>query len=288
MSQPVVYLNGRFVLAERAAISPLDRGFLYADGLFETMRAYRARIFRLEAHLHRMAASAQALGLPLPLDAAAARRVADELLRRNGLSDAALRLTVTRGPGDGVDPPSEPKPTVLMAVRRLARDSGLDAPVNVIALSGSAPAPAMARHKTLCYLPYVLARAQARAAGADDALLLNAAGLVTEASTSNVFIVRGDRLVTPRLECGLLPGITRQVVLEIAASVGLHPEEADLTPDDVRAADECFLTNSVAEITPVRRFDGAPLGSGEFLVAWALHGAYRARVAWELGLLPWS
>ena len=284
MEQRIVYLDGRFVPAESAALSPLDRGFLYGDGLFETMRAYQGRVFRLDAHLQRMAASAAALRLPLPLDAAAVREIAGELLRRSGLSDAALRLTITRGPGDGVDLPPDPAATVLMVARRLARDSGLDSPADIITLSDAAPAPALARHKTLCYLPYLLARAQARAAGAHDAFLLNAAGLVTEATTSNVFVVRGGRLITPPVECGLLPGITRGVVLGLAQEAGLEGEEAEIAPDDVRTADECFLTNSVAEITPVRRCDGAAVGTGGFPAARRIHAAYRALVGRELGL----
>jgi branched-chain amino acid aminotransferase len=282
VSEAVVYLNGRFVTAGRAAISPLDRGFLYGDGLFETMRAYQGRVFRLHAHLQRMAASAAVLRLPHTLDVEAIGGIAQELLRRNGLSDGALRLTITRGPGDGVDLPPQAEPTILMTARRLARDSGLDSPADVLALPNSAPVPALARHKTLCYLPYVLARAQAKAAGADDALLLNAEGVVTEASTSNVFIVRGDHLATPRLECGLLPGITRGIVLDLAREAGLAPEEADLKLEDLRSTGECFLTNSVAEITPVRRLDGAVIGEGKFSVAKRLHAAYRALVAREV------
>lgn len=284
----VVYLNGQILPEEQARISILDRGFLYGDGLFETMRAYSGRVFRLGQHYQRVAAASERIGLGFSTPQADVAAAVAELLGRNGLQDAYVRLTVSRGEGLGMEPPEPAAATVAIIARPLSLpDARLYREGAAVTLLGPASGPALAALKSLSYLDRLLARRAARQAGTDDAVLTNSAGHLTEASSSNVFLVKDGVLCTPALECGLLAGITRQAVLEVADEIGMPAREGEFTAANLLAADECFLTNSIAEILPVTRVGDRPVGPGR-PGDWTrtLTAAFRRLVARELGLAP--
>jgi len=267
-----IWLDGRIVDGAEAKVSVLDHGFLYGDGVFEGMRVYSGRLFRLERHLDRMEAGARCLGLALPGGrvglAALTLATAREHLRASGESDAYVRLIVSRGVGElGVDPTSCPEPFITCIVDkiRIFSEEKLRSGITLITSSRRSPPPDVRdpRVKSLNYLNNVLAKQEARRQGADDALLLNQAGAVAEASVANVFAVRGGRLLTPPASDGALEGITRASVLEIAAQLGVPTEERTLGRYDLIAADEVFLTGSGAKVVPVAALDGARIGRGE-------------------------
>ncbi len=262
-----VFLNGSILPKDEAHISIDDRGFLLGDGLFETMRAYEGKVFRLKAHLDRLRSSAEFLHLPTRFTDASISDAIDELIRRNERPDAYVRLTITRGREDkGLRLSDDAAPTVLIRVRNLAAyperlyDLGMDLIVGGVRQISTSPLP---RHKTLNYLPYLLARQQAADLGAHGAVILNEHGQVTEESVSNLFIVRDEKIVTPPVHCGLLPGITRAAVIEIAQQNGIVLEQSPITAGDLFKADEVFLTNSLMEVMPVRKIDKQPVGQGE-------------------------
>jgi len=277
----LVYLNGDLLPSDRAAVPLLDRGYLYGEGLFETMRAYGGRIFALDRHLGRLLSSAATLGLELGVGEDELARILALTLQANDLSDAYLRLTVSqRCDAPGIESRAAGKFTISVIVRELAAPSS-NAAVSVVVLeSGSAPPPNLARHKTLSFLAYVQARRAARAKAAQDALLVNAAGEITEATTSNVFLVREDRLVTPPVACGVLPGITRAIVLDLARAQGVQATEQPVRPEQLAACSECFLTNSIVGLQPVTHVNGHAIGSGAPGPVWAaLTAAYSRMTA---------
>jgi branched-chain amino acid aminotransferase group I len=288
--EQIVYLNGALVPREQARISPFDLGFFYGYGLFETMRAYSGRIFRLRAHLDRLAGSAAVLGLPVETDVL--EQACYEVLHANHLADARVRLSVSMGEGQGTpDPPADPQPTVLISVASFtppssgAYQKGFRAIVSSIGENSRSP---LARMKSANYLNQVLARREARAAGADEALLLNERGLLCEGSMTNVFLAAAGTLVTPGEESGCLPGITRRAVIELASGLGIAAAEREVELDELLQADEAFVTNSVLGIMPLREVDGRPIGgrSGERDAAGAterLMSAYRELVSQETG-----
>ncbi|WP_454917548.1 aminotransferase class IV [Xanthobacter sediminis] len=245
-----LYLNGALLEAAEARIAPGDRGFTLGDGLFETLRVRDGAILRLEAHLGRLAHGAQVLGLPLPgLDLAGAL---EATRAANGLSDAVLRLTVTRGEGPrGVLPPAAPSPTVLVTAAPMAPPAP---PVRLIIASRTRrnERSPLSGVKSLNYLDNILARQEAAAAVADDAVLLNTRDLVAETSIANVFAVIDGRLLTPPLADGALPGVMRAAVL------ALEGDERSLTPADLGRAEEIFLTSSLG-LRPVAALAGRPL-----------------------------
>jgi branched-chain amino acid aminotransferase len=263
MSVPgYVFLDRAVVPTRRARVSVLDRGLLYGDGLFETMRTYAGVPFALRAHLGRLRASARFLGIPVP--ARPWRRDIAALLRRNRLhsADAWVRVTLTRGPAaPGLLPPARPQPTLLMIAGALdpniatARQQG----VRVVLLS-FARHGFLAEHKLIDYLPGVLGRVIAARHSAYEALYVDG-GCVTEGTTSNVFVYRRGSLVTPPAT-GILPGVTRRVVQQLAMADGLRVVERRLKVDDLWTADEAFITSSVAEIIPVVRVDNRRVGTG--------------------------
>jgi branched-chain amino acid aminotransferase len=266
-----VWIDGRIVGAEDAKVSVLDHGFLYGDGVFEGMRVYSRRLFRLERHLDRLEAGARVIGLELPGGRDAMRGVtlstAGEYVRASGEQDAYVRLVVSRGIGElGVDPTKCHKPFVTCVVDkiRLFPEEKLRSGISMITSSRRSPPPDVRdpRVKSLNYLNNALAKQEARRQGADEALLLNAAGAVAEASVANVFAVRGGRLLTPPPSDGALEGITRASVLEIAAQMGVPAEERTIGRYDLIAADEVFLTGSGAKVVPVASLDGARIGRG--------------------------
>jgi branched-chain amino acid aminotransferase len=285
VSGPWVYLNGRFQAAETARVSVFDRGFLYGDGLFETVRAYGGRLFRADAHHARLATGAARVGITPPFDAAGFVDLLERTLAKNRLSDALLRLTLTRGVGPPVpDPAGCDTPTVLVAPRPApgvdgqAWRRGLAAERVNVAGTG-------AGLKSTSFQPHVLALRGARGRGADEALLVNPAGDVAEGSVSNLFGVWAGTLATPPLAAGGLAGVTRALVLELAARLDLRFEERTLSAKALADADELFVTSTGWEVMPVTRLDGQPVGSGlPGPLTERLHRAYRERVTAACGL----
>ncbi|MFN3649883.1 MAG: aminotransferase class IV [Armatimonadota bacterium] len=262
-SPPYVNLNGRLLTAARARVSVLDHGLLYGDGLFETLRVYDGRFFRLEAHLRRLAESAVRLDLPLPWSPEELALAIRDTVRANEIRDGAVRLTVTRGEGAPVpDPAACPRPTFFVTTRIAPRlgDEDWERGASVCA-AGRHPKWIVPGVKSLCYLPFQHARAAARRDGYDDALLVDG-DQVVEASLSNVFAVIDGALRTPDLHSGCLPGITRRAVLEVAKAARIPVEEGVLTTAELESAEEVFLTNSSIEILPVRCVGDTSIGGG--------------------------
>jgi branched-chain amino acid aminotransferase len=262
-----VYVNGRIVSKDDAVVSVFDHGFLYGDGVFEGIRVYDGRIFRLEEHLDRLYASAKTIMLEIPLDRDAFRAALVETVRASGLRDAYVRPVVSRGVGDlGIDPRKCPQPTVVIIVDaiRLYPAEAYARGLRMVTASVRRPAPDAlnGRVKSLNYLNNILARLEANRAGVDEALMLTADGYVCECSADNVFIVTGGQVLTPAAHLGLLQGITRDAVLDLAREAGLPAAERVFTLHDVYTADECFLTGTGAEIAPVVEVDGRPIGDG--------------------------
>ena len=276
----LIHVNGCLLAADAPAVSALDRGFLYGDGLFETVRAYGGVLFRLDAHLERLRASAAELRITEQLDTAAIAQQAAELLARNGLHDATLRITLTRGVHGGrLELAPAAHPTLVLAARptRPLPPSlyGRGATAWVVSVRQNAASP-LPRHKTLNYLDKLLAQTQARERGADQAILLDTRGRVAEAASSNLFLALDGGLDTPSLETNLLPGITRREVLRLARSAGIEAEERAVAPEELARADEIFLTNAVVELLPVLAVDGRPVGPGTpGPLTRQLHAAYR-------------
>lgn len=258
-----VWIQGRVIPAAKAQISVFDRGLLYGDGLFETVRSYRGRVFALEEHRARMLHSARELGIPTPhLDWA--RGIA-RLLAANGLStkDASVRITLTRGPAPpGLLPPAKPRPTLFAFALPVPASLDRQRRRGIAAVSVPFARPAaLASHKLVDYVPAILARRQAAKRNAQEALYVSE-GEVLEATTANVFAVLEGALCTPPLR-GALPGVTRQIVIQLAKEAGIEVRETKLLLERVRTADEIFLTSSVAEILPVVRLDENKVGSGQ-------------------------
>lgn len=259
----IFYVNGSLLPAGSAAISAHDRGFLLGDGLFETLCAVEGRPLYLAPHLARLTHGANVLGLPLP-DQTTLTTALTDTLAANDLTTghAILRLTVTRGVGPrGLAPPAACHPTVVVTAQAhsAAPASALRAVSAPFRLDATSP---LAGLKTLNYLPQVLVRQAALAAGADDGIFLNHQGNLVEACASNLFWVHGGELFTPALSCGPLPGVIRARVLALAADNGLLAHQGVFPPAALLAADEAFLTNSVQGIVPLIWFDGRAVGHG--------------------------
>jgi branched-chain amino acid aminotransferase len=263
----LVSIDGELVPRAEARVSVFDHGLLYGDGVFEGIRVYARRIFRLDAHLARLEASAHAIGLALPMDRAALTEAVRATVRANRQEDGYIRLVVTRGEGPlGLDPTTCARPTVIIIVAALAvypaehYASGIR--VVTAATRQVAAASVDPRIKSLNYLKNVLARLEAHEAGADEALMLNPEGFVGECTADNVFVVSGRRILTPPATDGALDGITAGAIRELALAAGLAFEERRLARYDLFVADECFLTGTGAEIVPVVRVDGRRVGTG--------------------------
>ena len=282
----IIYFNGALVPQQEARLSPFDRGFLYGYGLFETMRSYGGRVFRLDRHLARMMHSAEKLGLAPALDPVELEQAIFQTLDANKLSDARIRLTVSAGAGERkLVPPTSGKATIIVIAERLVLPSRIyekGVRAAIVGLRRNSQSP-LSGIKSLNYLDSLIAQSQALALGADEAIMLNEKGLVAEGSTSNVFLVITDKLFTPSRESGILPGITREAVLELAHATGIEAVAGDIRPSDLVHADEVFLTSSVREIVPVVMVDGKAIGSGRLgEVTRKLMAAYKELVRKEL------
>jgi len=263
-----VYLDGKFYDDGEAKISVFDHGLLYGDGIFEGIRAYNGRVFKLKEHLDRLFCSAKSLLLTIPMSHADLTKAVVETCRRNQLRDGYIRLVVTRGIGTlGLNPNRCKNPSIIIIADTIQLYppelylKGMEIiTVPTVRNLHSALNPAI---KSLNYLNNILAKIEANNSGCEEAILLNAEGFVSECTGDNVFIVKEDHLMTPPLYAGALYGITRRVVLDIAAESGLKTSETNLTRYDLFNADECFLTGTGAEVVPVVKLDGRVIGTGK-------------------------
>ena len=252
-------LNGRLVPADRPVLCADDRGLLLADGLFETMRAVGGRVPRLADHMARLRAGAAVLGLPVPKLLDEPTGLLARLLEANGLESAALRLTLTRGPGPrGLAPPEAPTPTLLVTAASLPA-APPPARVVVAGCTRRNERSPLAAIKSLAYLDQVLALREAQARGADDALLLNGAGRLTGATAANLFLVQEEGLLTPPVPEGALPGTTRARVLALAPALGLPVREQPLEPRQLEAVSAAFLTSALLLVRPIGALAGRQL-----------------------------
>lgn len=262
-----IYLDGEFYDKENAKISVFDHGLLYGDGVFEGIRFYGGRVFRLEEHINRLYDSARAICLTVPLDKAAMTEAVLETIRQNALQDGYVRLVVTRGSGDlGLNPALCPKATVFVIASRITlypeemyRNGLVVATCATRRIPHGALSPMV---KSLNYLNNVMAKIEAQQAGAGEGLMLNEQGYVAECTGDNIFIVKNGRLYTPPISSGALAGVTRGVVFEMAAELGLSISEPEMTRYDIYTADECFLTGTAAEVIPAVKLDNRPIGDG--------------------------
>jgi len=268
----IIYLNGQLVPRFEAKLSPFDHGFLYGYGLFETMRAYNGHIFRLDSHLTRIRCAAESIGLThsiLTTDEGkqSLKAACVAMLAANNLKDARIRLTVSNGEGDMTpDPSTCSGPTVLITARNLVPlppekyESGFKATLSFLRRNSQSP---LSRLKSTCYMENILARMAARGAGCDEAIFLNEQGFLAEGSSNNVFLVSNGELITPCFESGVLPGITRDAVLEIARTSNIKATERWVQLNELIKAQEAFVTNSILELMPLTWFEGKPIGTGK-------------------------
>jgi branched-subunit amino acid aminotransferase/4-amino-4-deoxychorismate lyase len=271
-----LWLNGRIVRGAEAALSLYDRGARDGEGLFETLRVYAGEPLDWERHMERLVLSAAELGFPVPPAPQLLREALGELLKAEGLEDAVARLTVTRGVPGGRPTRTGAWIEVESVAARLWRGTrGGEARV-ILSKRAFHPGP-LGRHKTTSRLAYALAREEARAAGADETLLVSDGGAVLEGAVSNVFVVAGGEVGTPPLAAGVLPGIVRAWALGACSRLAIMAREAEVTREALAAADEVFLTNSVQEIVPVAVVDGRAVPRRD--IGQALLAAYRERVA---------
>lgn len=262
-----IWLDGELVDESAARISVFDHGLLYGDGVFEGIRIYNRRIFRLEEHVRRLFDSARAILLQMPWTPEEVTRYCIETVRANGLDDGYIRLVVTRGAGGlGINPHLCERPSmfIIAATIQLYPAAQLEEGLKIITCATRRPPPAslMPQVKSLNYLNNVMAKIEAIQAGALEAVMLNEQGYVAECTGDNLFILRDGRILTPEVADGGLDGITRKVILELAAREGIPVEERKLTRWDLYTADECFLTGTAAEVVPVAMLDSRPIGAG--------------------------
>ncbi len=276
-----VYLNDKLVPKGEATVSVFDHGFLYGDGVYETMRTYDDVVFMLDEHLARLYRSASMIGLALPMDINRIRTAIHETLGANSFRNAYVRVTVSRGYGPiGLDPDLCEAPTFVIVAEEMKDyprswyETGIRTIISKIRRnSAEAVNP---RIKSLNFLNNILAKIDAKAAGAYEAIMMNVSGHLTEGTVSNVFFCRDGVLCTPSAGCGILEGITRNIVLNSAVREGLTVREGEFTRDDIYAASEVFITNTTMELMPVSRVDAVRYGVCE--VVRLLHGIYREEV----------
>ena len=263
-----IYIDGQYLDEANAKVSVFDHGLLYGDGIFEGIRAYNGRVFKLKEHIDRLFYSAKAILLNIPMSHAEIMRVVVDTCRQNGIRDGYIRLLVTRGVGGlGLNPNRCKKPSVIVIADKIQLypaemyERGLDIiTVPTVRNLHSALNPAI---KSLNYLNNILAKIEANNGGCEEAIMLNSEGYVSECTGDNIFIIKDGQMFTPPLSAGALYGITRGVVMELARLSGIPVSEPNLTRYDLFNADECFLTGTGAELIPVVKIDGRVVGAGK-------------------------
>ncbi|GAB1721235.1 MAG: branched-chain amino acid aminotransferase [Nitrospira sp. CR1.1] len=280
-----VFLNDRFVPKEEAVVSVFDHGFLYGDGVYETLRSYGPRIFMRDQHLARLRRSAEAIGLTIPIPDAQWPDLLHEAMRRNAVGndrvDAYLRVTISRGEGEiGLDPALCPRPTVVILAKALHPPSAQllrdGVSLTVAQTRRNLPAALSPQIKSTNFLNNILAKRESIAAGTFDSLLLNWRDELTECTISNLFFISNGAVHTPAMDCGILDGITRAIVMMLAEEEGLPVKEGHYHLADLSQATECFLTNTSMEVMPVSWVDAFPISDGR---PGPLTGRIQARFA---------
>ena len=265
---PPIYINGKYFSKEDAKISVYDHGLLYGDGVFEGMRTYSNKVFRLVEHIDRLYESARAILLTIPMSKQEMIDAVKKTVELSGLSDSHIRLVVTRGSGSlGIDPNRTSDPQVIIIVDLIALydrkyyDEGLK--IITASTIRNHPAALSPRIKSLNYLNNIMAKLEGLQAGCMEAIMLNHKGEVAECTGDNIFIVKKGQLLTPSADSGILEGITRNAIIELANTLKIPARETTLTRHDLLVADECFLTGSAAEVIPVVSIDSRPIGDGK-------------------------
>ncbi|MCC6492372.1 MAG: branched-chain-amino-acid transaminase [Pirellulales bacterium] len=263
-----VYINGDLVPAEQATVSVFDHGLLYGDGVFEGLRSYAGKVFRLAEHVERLYDSARAIRLEIPLSQDAMRKAINQTVQANGIVDGYIRTVVTRGAGTlGLDPNRCKTPQIIIIADTIQLyprefyENGLELITSSVIRNH--PAALSPRIKSLNYLNNILAKIEGQKAGCVEALMLNHKGEVAECTGDNIFLVKHGQLSTPPLDAGILEGVTRNAVLELALQASIPTAERPLTKHDVYVADECFLTGTAAEVVPVVKVDDRIIGNGK-------------------------
>jgi branched-chain amino acid aminotransferase len=264
---PTVWLDGKWCDRETAAVSVYDHGLLYGDGVFEGIRIYGGRVFKLAEHLDRLYDSAHAIWLTIPIGKQEMAAVTEEGVRRSGIQEGYIRHIVTRGVGDlGLDPRKCPRPSIVIITDtiKLWPEEVYETGLKVV--TAGTPIPQREslspRVKSLNYLAHILAKIEGIQAGADEVLMLDSSGTVAEGSGQNIFVVKQRRIVTPPAYAGILRGVTRDVVIDLARGAGYEVVEAHLNRYDVYTADEAFFTGTASEVVGIRQLDGRVIGGG--------------------------
>lgn len=262
-----IYINGKLYDKENAVVSVYDHGLLYGDGVFEGIRSYGGKVFRLKEHLDRLWYSAKAIRLEIPMSREELAKAIVDTLAVNGIKDGYIRVVVTRGAGTlGLDPNrcSNPQVIVITDLISLYPEELYRKGLEIVTVSTmrNHPAALSPRIKSLNYLNNILAKIEGLQAGCIEALMLNHKGEVAECTGDNIFLVRGGKLLTPPIDACILEGVTRDAVMELARGAGIDVREITLTKHDVYIADECFLTGSAAEVVPVVKVDSRTIGDG--------------------------
>jgi len=263
-----IYIDGVLYPESEAKISVFDHGLLYGDGIFEGIRFYNGRVFRLEEHLERLWDSAKAIRLKIPITVDEMREATLETIRQNHLEDGYIRLLVTRGKGNlGLSPDRCPKATVIIIADKIqlypVEKYAQGMVMVTCATRRAAPAALLPAVKSLNYLNNVMAKVEATHAGADEGVMLNEQGYVAECTGDNIFVIRKGVVTTPPVYAGALCGITRNVVFEICQDLGIPIRESEMTRYDIYTADECFLTGTAAEVIAAIELDTRPIGDGK-------------------------
>ena len=263
----LIYIDGEFLPKAEAKVSVFDHGLLYGDGVFEGIRSYNSRVFKLDEHLERLYDSAKSIMLNIPIPIETMKETVLETLRRNHLTEAYIRLIITRGVGDlGLDPDKCPKPTIIIIADKIVLypqkfyEDGLE--IVTVSIRRNYAEAINPRIKSLNYLNNILAKIEGKQAGAEEVLMLNPEGYVVECSGDNIFWIKNEILVTPPVHMGILEGVTRNSVIQLARDAGMQVEERVFTRHDLYIADECFLTGTAAEVIPVVKIDRRTIGDG--------------------------
>ncbi len=278
-----VWINSKIINDKDAKVSVFDRGFLYGDGVFETMRSYSGIVFKADAHLDRLYNSLRAVKIKIPYSKSLLKSRIYKLLKINKLNDAYIRITATRGTGTvGLAKMDCKNPTVVIFVKKFtpypARmyKNGISVKIVKVRQNENSPVSGI---KSISFLNYILARFEAKKDGLDDAIMLNSKSEICESTISNIFLVKGRQLITPSLESGILPGITRKAILGLASRAGLRPREKKVTTKELYSADEVFLTNSLMEVMPVVKVDNRRINTGKpGIFTRLLHLEYERRL----------
>lgn len=279
-----VFINGQYYPKAEAKVSVYDHGLLYGDGVFEGMRSYNGKVFRHDEHIDRLYDSARSILLEIPMEKEALKQAVNDTLKKNNLVDAYIRLLVTRGAGElGLDPAKTSDPQVIIITDHIKLypqelyETGLK--IITAATIRNHPAALSPRIKSLNYLNNIMAKIEGIQAGCAEALMLNHKGEVAECTGDNIFIVRGGALYTPPIDAGILEGITRNAVIELAEKAGIQVHQIPYTRYDIYVAEECFLTGSAAEVIPVIEVDTRSIGDGKVgPITKQLHKAFHELV----------